>query len=418
MPDLHHYPRILSLDSLGSNHPQAVDHLVDYLLAELKHKRGRTNAKPPQLELKAENIPRQTNLVDCGIYLLSYIQEFAKGPEQFVQTLLQGGWPEWRLDPSELRKFWRETIHDSLLLTPEQASEAARFRDELRGCESETERYELCRLKRNQLLDGHTEMQCLFSTCDIIMSTESSTYQRRKKNKDRETEDDSGRWRLFLGIATEGFEIKSRCLTPLKEVARYWGTDIMQHYRWAIKGEKYCVALRAAARQVPEWAEAAKGLNQSIVERSLGVRLRPVQASVNPIELRDIGYLRKRFVPSPGNNLAINVLPDVLGFDKFGLLVLKEFAAVLVQPSGAGSHSSTSPYVDSSDTSAKPLTLASTTRIDVQGTTISQASDPHLVMDVARFAQYVDSSAEVPLRICHNADNVRANTDTDHPKLG
>ncbi|KAL2266462.1 hypothetical protein VTJ83DRAFT_5814 [Remersonia thermophila] len=104
-------PRIITLDSLGSTHPQAISHLKKYLLAEFKHKRNKEIAETPQqLGMKAVNIPEQNNLCDCGVYLLGYVQEFVKNPDQFIETLLQKERPDWNFDPSKLRELWRDTI--------------------------------------------------------------------------------------------------------------------------------------------------------------------------------------------------------------------------------------------------------------------------------------------------------------------
>lgn len=104
-------PRIITLDSLGSSHSLAVSHLKQYLLAEFEHKRNKIIAEVPgQLGMKAVNIPEQNNLCDCGVYLLGYVQEFVKDPDQFIQTLLRRETPDWQFDPTHLRELWRETI--------------------------------------------------------------------------------------------------------------------------------------------------------------------------------------------------------------------------------------------------------------------------------------------------------------------
>ena len=106
-------PRIITLDSLGSTHPQAISHLKKYLFAEFEHKRNTViTESPAPLGMRAINIPEQDNLCDCGVYLLGYIQEFVKDPDQFIRTLLRKESPDWKFDPSELRNLWRETIFE------------------------------------------------------------------------------------------------------------------------------------------------------------------------------------------------------------------------------------------------------------------------------------------------------------------
>ncbi|KAK4041688.1 hypothetical protein C8A01DRAFT_45227 [Parachaetomium inaequale] len=104
-------PRIITLDSLGSNHPQGINLLKKYLLAEFEHKRGKLITDlPQQLGMRAINIPEQDNLCDCGVYLLGYIQEFVKNPNEFVRMMLQKEPLDWNFNPSALRELWRVTI--------------------------------------------------------------------------------------------------------------------------------------------------------------------------------------------------------------------------------------------------------------------------------------------------------------------
>jgi sentrin-specific protease 7 len=105
-------PKIITLDSLGSSHPQAVTHLKKYLLAEFKHKRNKIITDvPSHLGMRASSIPEQNNLCDCGVYLLGYIQEFVKSPDLFIRTLLRREAPDWDFNPSALREMWRDTIN-------------------------------------------------------------------------------------------------------------------------------------------------------------------------------------------------------------------------------------------------------------------------------------------------------------------
>ncbi|KAK4203911.1 putative ubiquitin-like-specific protease [Triangularia verruculosa] len=106
-------PRILLLDSLGSGHSPTVKYLRQYLVAEFQDKRGKTlnaNDLPKALGMKAVNIPQQSNLTDCGVFLLGYMQEFVQAPDQLVEALLSKEKMEWPLDASDLRTLWRDTI--------------------------------------------------------------------------------------------------------------------------------------------------------------------------------------------------------------------------------------------------------------------------------------------------------------------
>ncbi|KAK3901961.1 hypothetical protein C8A05DRAFT_15915 [Staphylotrichum tortipilum] len=254
-----------------------------------------------------------------------------------------------------------ELDDDSLTLTPEQASQADRFRDELRACGTDTARYELCVQKRDELLDRQTGLQLLVATCEQIMSAECPTYQQQKQTRGRKSseEDDTAQWHRFLGLAREGDDMKSSCLSALKKVARCWGPHIIQHYQWASRGGKYCNQLRAAAKKVSVWDDAVSGLNWSILQRSRNVQQRPVKASANPIEQHDLERLKTWSQdPSRHKKLPIDDIPPGLGFDRFGLLVHQAFAAVLPQADRAGSPGSAAPRQDHSGAPA---------RIDVQG---------------------------------------------------
>jgi hypothetical protein len=112
-------------------------------------------------------------------------------------------------------------------------------------------------------------------------------------------------------------------------VANYWGQDIVQHYRWAYKGRKYCDKLCAAARIVQDWKTAVAGFNLLILERSqqgITLKRRPILASMNPIEQGDLDNLRKHLP----EKIPIVDLPAGFGFDKFGLLVYQNYTTILV----------------------------------------------------------------------------------------
>jgi sentrin-specific protease 7 len=82
-------PRIITLDSLGINHPTTCTNLRDYLIAEMKSKLDKDIPIPRPLGMTAVKIPQQKNYCDCGVFLLSYIEQFLKCPDQFTEDLLQ-----------------------------------------------------------------------------------------------------------------------------------------------------------------------------------------------------------------------------------------------------------------------------------------------------------------------------------------
>ncbi|GAB7360570.1 hypothetical protein MBLNU230_g0455t1 [Neophaeotheca triangularis] len=81
-------PAIITLDSFGSAHTGEVRMLKDYVIEEAKDKRGMTVSRDQMKGITAKGLPEQTNFCDCGVYLVGYIQEFAKDPDGFVRKVL------------------------------------------------------------------------------------------------------------------------------------------------------------------------------------------------------------------------------------------------------------------------------------------------------------------------------------------
>ncbi|KAI1802294.1 cysteine proteinase [Daldinia bambusicola] len=105
-------PKIITLDSLGLAHSPACSCLKQYLIAELKDKRGIEIPNPGALGMTAKDVPQQTNHCDCGLYLLGYITEFLKDPDGFIRNILSHQTIDWNLNPSELRNNIRDLIFD------------------------------------------------------------------------------------------------------------------------------------------------------------------------------------------------------------------------------------------------------------------------------------------------------------------
>ncbi|KAI1328803.1 hypothetical protein F5Y16DRAFT_419398 [Xylariaceae sp. FL0255] len=104
-------PRIITLDSLGSSHSPTCKFLSQYLIAELKDKKG-IEIGPFTFGMTAKDVPQQSNHCDCGLYLLGYIQEFLEQPDLFIRRLLQRESISWKLNPSTLRNEIRDLIFD------------------------------------------------------------------------------------------------------------------------------------------------------------------------------------------------------------------------------------------------------------------------------------------------------------------
>ncbi len=102
--------RIVTLDSLDTSHSQTVNHLKQYLIAEIKEKKEVDLEDPGSLGMTAKHIPLQWNHCDCGVFLLGYVQEFVKDPDAFIAGILLKEMPIWGVDAPALRNDLRALI--------------------------------------------------------------------------------------------------------------------------------------------------------------------------------------------------------------------------------------------------------------------------------------------------------------------
>jgi sentrin-specific protease 7 len=120
-------PRIITLDSLGITHTATCTNLRDYLIAEAKSKRNKEINISRPLGMTAVKIPLQKNYCDCGLFLLSYIEEFLKCPDEFTEALLQKQEiEESRLMPAPvMRNHIRDLLFDLQALQMVEENEKA-----------------------------------------------------------------------------------------------------------------------------------------------------------------------------------------------------------------------------------------------------------------------------------------------------
>jgi hypothetical protein len=84
-------PRIITLDSFGLPHSPTCSNLRDFLIAEAKEKLGvEITLAQPSIGMTAKHIPLQTNLCDCGLFLLGYVEGFLDHPDETIHGLMQG----------------------------------------------------------------------------------------------------------------------------------------------------------------------------------------------------------------------------------------------------------------------------------------------------------------------------------------
>jgi sentrin-specific protease 7 len=121
-------PRIITLDSLGGSHSVACKVLKDYLAEEARDKKGVELALIPS-GMTGKGIPEQDNFCDCGVFILGYMEEFLKNPDEASRRLLQKEPLEWDIKPSQLRSNIRDLL---FTLQQEQQERLRKEREEKR----------------------------------------------------------------------------------------------------------------------------------------------------------------------------------------------------------------------------------------------------------------------------------------------
>lgn len=104
-------PKIITLDSLGSSHAPTCRCLKDYLLEEARHKKGLEITTLPS-GMTARGIPMQDNFCDCGVYVLGYMENFLKDPDEAVRRLLHKEDTEWEINAPGIRAKVRELLFE------------------------------------------------------------------------------------------------------------------------------------------------------------------------------------------------------------------------------------------------------------------------------------------------------------------
>jgi hypothetical protein len=102
--------RVIALDSLGGTHSPVSTALKVYLQHEIKAKKGLHVDAPATIGMSAKDIPNQPNFTDCGVYLLGYMREFMKNPDEFATNILQRRERTWNFDAPTLRNEIRSLI--------------------------------------------------------------------------------------------------------------------------------------------------------------------------------------------------------------------------------------------------------------------------------------------------------------------
>ncbi|QSZ33815.1 hypothetical protein DSL72_005387 [Monilinia vaccinii-corymbosi] len=130
-------PRVITLDSLAVKHSATCANLKDYMVAEIKAKKQISitptkilvmNAKTQEKDhftgmYPGTGLPEQGNYCDCGVYLLSYMEEFFERPDSFIEDIIGNKYKveSNRNDAPEFRDKIRRLL---LKLQEEQALES------------------------------------------------------------------------------------------------------------------------------------------------------------------------------------------------------------------------------------------------------------------------------------------------------
>ena len=72
---------------------------------------------------------------------------------------------------------------DSLLLSSDHAQQINQFRQELRLCKGDTEKYEVCAQTQDEVLRHYTGLQLLIAAYEHVMLVECTKYKEWKDNQ-------------------------------------------------------------------------------------------------------------------------------------------------------------------------------------------------------------------------------------------
>jgi len=283
-----------------------------------------------------------------------------------------------------------------VLLTESQAKSLKEFNENVRRCETDAEKFSLCRQMRSQLLERHNSLGMFIAVTEQVMLAICPKYQRYKKRRQthEKAADDDEEWQRFIGVAASGSDIIEKCLPHLRTASLVWGRDKIQHYRWHDRGGSFCKKLGAVAKKMA-WQDFVTKANRLLWRRATMERKhrrRRIRNSPDPLDENELHSLRAwsgehpyikdkdpdqiELVPEV---LAPGELPDGFGFDKFGLLVRSQHALPLSQ------HGTDAPEVD-------PKTVASLDPEPVDGSPRSVDQDTRMISPASEIASEASSS--------------------------
>jgi hypothetical protein len=172
---------------------------------------------------------------------------------------------------------------------------------------------------------------------DVVKIKECAQYKKTKscRRKRKSPHADMKRWEPLLSLPSSGSSLRRGVLAPLSKASTHWGIERVQYYQWAYMGLSYCSLIGTAAARNTSWKEATIKLNQLLLNRIHNQQ--PLKLSKNPIRSTDLRCLgvwldQNQFEETshsgsklPYNPVLRSDLPPDYTFDRYGLIVWKEF---------------------------------------------------------------------------------------------
>ncbi|ORX55493.1 cysteine proteinase [Piromyces finnis] len=113
---------IVIFDSISGKHPTAAKIINSYLASEASHKKNIDIDK--KIRCLYAKVPKQSNSLDCGVYLIKYIETFLQDPDKYMDMVLVSKRDDNEWFSKESIKKKREDVRDLIIhLTKEYKKE-------------------------------------------------------------------------------------------------------------------------------------------------------------------------------------------------------------------------------------------------------------------------------------------------------
>ncbi|KAJ2787196.1 hypothetical protein GGI15_000916 [Coemansia interrupta] len=112
---------ILVLDSLGGSHGNAIGLIRSYMIGEARSRSQ--HILPNTARGKYVKVPLQGNMCDCGVFLLNYIEEFLKMPNDIVELAMNGVGLRCWFEPALMKDKRKDILRLASILADEYSRE-------------------------------------------------------------------------------------------------------------------------------------------------------------------------------------------------------------------------------------------------------------------------------------------------------